>query len=184
MIFLPPHLRPIASSSRLVLSGGMLALLLGLPMSSAVAQTFTGRGHDIEDGDTIHVLRSGGQIVVVHLWGIDAPEIGQPYGAAARQVAWRAVLRQRIRVVERDDDRAGRPVAEVRIDGETLNERLVRKGLAWHCEAQAPGARRLKRLERRARVASRGLWSHPNPRPPWLWRENRQNGRGRPDQDC
>jgi hypothetical protein len=38
-------------------------------------------------------------------------------------------------------------------------------------QAYAPADAELARLESEARAAKRGLWSQPNPIPPWTWRK-------------
>src|SRR5258707_1009623 len=64
------------------------ALLLALLVSpAALAADFTGRVVSIADGDTLTVLAEGNRQVKVRLWGIDAPESGQPFGSRAKQSA-------------------------------------------------------------------------------------------------
>jgi hypothetical protein len=41
--------------------------------------------------------------------------------------------------------------------------------MAWWFREYAPNDRELERLEAEAREAKRGLWSQPNPIPPWDW---------------
>ncbi len=52
-------------------------------------------------------------------------------------------------------------------DGGSLNRSMVRAGMAWWYPKYAPADRELERLESEARAARRGLWSQPNPVPPW-----------------
>ena len=70
-------------------------------------------------------------------------------------------------------DRYGRRLAEVFLpDGRSLNQELIRAGLAWWFRKYSKELR-LGELERQARVAQRGLWVDPRPVPPWEWRERR-----------
>ncbi|PSQ80404.1 MAG: chromosome partitioning protein ParB [Bacteroidetes bacterium QS_1_63_11] len=144
----------------------LLGLLLGVPVS-ATGQSFAGTVHRVLDGDTVHLLRDTGQIVRVELYGVDAPERVQPYGAKARQAVRRAVAEGR------DED--GRPHYELRVGDRVLNEQLVREGLAWWDRRQAPHADHLQHLERQARADERGLWAQTNPVPPWEWRAKRRD---------
>lgn len=162
-----PSLEPCLA---VVLLGG----LLGAPISAA-GQSFAGTVHRVLDGDTVHLLRETGQLVRVELYGVDAPERGQPYGAEARQAIRRAAFRVRVRAVAEGRDENGRPHYELRVDGRTLNERLVRDGLAWWDRRQAPEADHLRHLEQQARADDRGLWAQPNPVPPWKWRAERRD---------
>ena len=73
---------------------------------------------------------------------------------------------------ERDTDWYGRTVAVVVLpDGRSLNEALVRSGMAWWYRGYAPDDRTLEGAENEARTARRGLWADPRPVPPWDWRK-------------
>lgn len=60
----------------------------------------------------------------------------------------------------RDTDRYGR----------SLNREMVRQGMAWWYRQYAPRDAELARIEAEAKAARIGLWSQPNPVPPWEWR--------------
>jgi len=145
-------------------------LLLLLACLAAAAADWQGRVVGIHDGDTLTVLRVRQQ-VKVRLYGIDCPELGQPYGRRARQRAAELAFGRTVTVRPESRDRYGRLVAWVVLpDGRTLNEILVAEGLAWHYRRYAPRARQLAEREQQARTARRGLWQDPNPVPPWNWR--------------
>jgi len=153
--------------------GVLIVFGVGGPHGVA-AQTFQGRAHRVIDGDTIHLLRETGQIVRIELYGIDAPERGQPFGTAAIRVVRRAVSRQRLEAVARDRDREGRPLFVLRVEDRRLNDQLLREGLAWWDRQHAPSANRLQKMERDARTAENGLWAQSDPVPPWTWRARRE----------
>ena len=68
-------------------------------------------------------------------------------------------------------DRYGRLVARVILpDGRDLSVELVKAGLAWHYKKYSDDEE-LARLEDEVRKAKRGLWSEPEPVPPWEWRK-------------
>ena len=48
---------------------------------------------------------------------------------------------------------------------------MVGQGAAWWYRDYAPTDGRLARLESEAKATRRGLWSQPNPVPPWVWRK-------------
>lgn len=111
------------------------------------------------DADTIDV---GG--TRVRLFGIDAPEMGQPCRADGREWdcgAWtRDAVRNRFegtyaRCQTRDMDRYGRVVAQCDVDGQDIGQLIVHSGLAW-------AFRRYSETydldEKAAAVAGRGLW--------------------------
>jgi hypothetical protein len=100
------------------------------------------------------------------------PETGQDFGSRAKQAASALAFGKTVTIKARDTDRYGRTVAEVVLpDGRSLNREMVREGMAWWYERYAPADRELARLESEARASKRGLWSQPNPIPPWEWRK-------------
>ena len=155
-----------------------LALLLCLSLAApALAATphFSGTVTAVADGNTVTVLTPDKQQVKIRLYGIDCPESGQAFGNRARQATERAMHGKHVTVRPMDTDRYGRTVAVVTMpDGSTLNEHLVREGLAWvypqHCRQEdicAP----LRKIEQAVRISKRGLWVDKNPVPPWEWRK-------------
>jgi endonuclease YncB( thermonuclease family) len=112
------------------------------------------------DADTIDV---GG--TRVRLYGIDAPEMGQPCSADGRTWdcgAWaRDAVSNRFegsyaRCDAQDVDRYGRIVAQCLVDGQDIGQMIVRSGLAW-------AFRRFSESydldEKAAALAGRGLWA-------------------------
>jgi len=136
----------------------------------AQGQSYEGKGHRVLDGDTIHLLRETGQIVRLELYGVDAPEWGQPFADAAARAVRRVIHRTDVRARAETDGPDGRSFFVVRVEDRVLNEHLLRRGLAWWDPRQAPQNNQYRRLEQRARVNERGLWAQPDPVPPWRWR--------------
>jgi endonuclease YncB( thermonuclease family) len=59
-------------------------------------------------------------------------------------------------------------------DGRSLNEELLRQGMAWwYCAYSTHPA--LGQLEEQARAAHVGLWADPHPVAPWEWRSDRRD---------
>jgi endonuclease YncB( thermonuclease family) len=155
-----------------------LALLLFvLPPTPGHAADFLAKVIGISDGDTLTVLKADRTQAKIRLHGIDAPETGQDFASRAKQAASALAFGQTVTIAPHGTDRYGRTVAEVVLpDGRSLNRELVRQGMAWWFRAYTPNDRELERLESEAREAKRGLWSQPNPIPPWDWRA----GKGQP----
>ena len=152
-------------------------LFLVLAASPALAADFAARVVGISDGDTLTVLRTDKTQVKVRLWGIDAPETGQPFGAKAKQAASELAFGKDVTIRERDKDRYGRTVAEVILpDGHSMGREMTGRGYAWWYSKYSPAERELGRLEAEAKAAKVGLWSQPGAIPPWEWR----NGVGVP----
>jgi micrococcal nuclease len=147
-------------------------LFLLLLTSPAHAADFPAKVVGVSDGDTLTVLVDGNRQVKLRLHGIDTPETGQDFGARAKQAASELAFGKQVTVREMDADRYGRTVAEVILpDGKSLNRELVRGGYAWWFSKYAPADRELAALQAEAKAAKRGLWSQPNPVPPWEWRK-------------
>ena len=111
----------------------------------------------------------------IRLYGIDCPEKGQDWGQKAKQATADLVQDRIVQIVKKDTDRYGRIVAEIILpDGQSLNQELVKLGLAWWYIKYAPKDQTLKSLENNAREAKIGLWSTTNPVPPWQWRHQKR----------
>lgn len=160
-------------------------LLLSLT-TYATAQVLEGTVTGIADGDTLYVLDAGHVSHKIRLLGIDAPEHGQAFGERSKQSLARLTYRQAVSVDWQARDAYGRILGRVRVAAaecrqsscpKTLDANLeqVKSGLAWwnkkFADTQFPGdARAYEAAERQARAAKAGLWTEPNPVPPWAWR--------------
>jgi endonuclease YncB( thermonuclease family) len=150
----------------------LLPILLLFLASPASAADYSARVIGIADGDTITVLTADKTQHRIRLHGIDAPEMGQDFGSRAKQAASSLAIGKTVTIRPRDTDRHGRTVAEVFLpDGRSLNREMVRQGLAWWFRRYAPRDADLAQIESEARAARIGLWSQPNPVPPWEWRK-------------
>ena len=95
----------------------------------------------------------------IRLWGIDCPEKGQDFGNKAKQLTSSLVFGKAVQVEPVAIDRYGRTVALVSVGSISVNEELIRQGLAWvftrYCDR--PICEGWKTLEEEARKAKRGL---------------------------
>lgn len=145
------------------------ACLFFLFVSSTGNAWFLGKCVAVTDGDTIKVLR-GGKAVRIRLFGVDCPERGQDFYRRAKEFTSEMVFGRVVEVTPVDQDDYGRLVAWVSVDGRTLNKELVAEGLAWWYRRHAPKEKELGKLEKQARKAKKGIWSLPDPTPPWEFR--------------
>lgn len=127
------------------------------------------------DGDTITVLVGGQDSVKVRLAGIDAPEKAQPFGSASKKHLSEKVFGQTVTVEWTKRDKYGRVIGRVVVDGKDVCLDQVRSGLAWHYKLYANEQTATQRTayaaaEEQARHEKAGLWSQPNPVPPWEFR--------------
>jgi micrococcal nuclease len=127
------------------------------------------------DGDTMNIDRGKGKERVI-LYGIDCPEVDQPGGAEAKKFTDDRCWKKTLSIEEKGTDRSGRIIAVVMMpDGKSLNEELVRRGLAWWSDKYAPKDATLKGLQATAQMTKTGLWAAPNPVAPWIWRNGQKN---------
>jgi endonuclease YncB( thermonuclease family) len=154
-----------------ILKISILASVMLLAVSAAV-YAFEGKVVAVTDGDTIKVLKDGKQ-VKIRLAAIDCPEKSQPYGQAAKKFTANLVAGKIVKVWATDKDRYGRIVAFVFTEEVNVNKALLEAGLAWHYKKYSRDPE-LAKLEFRAQSKKRGLWSEPNPVPPWEYRKRKR----------
>jgi endonuclease YncB( thermonuclease family) len=121
------------------------------PTSPHVPAPFTAKAH-VVDGDSICFDRGR---VRVRLFGIDAPEMSQFGGKAARGHLIRMIGGQRVTIRPVDIDHYGRIVARVQCAGSDVCLAMVRDGYAV---AMVAFSREYVAVEMDARRARRGLW--------------------------
>ncbi len=154
-------------------------IILNPAASQAGKSPWTGKVVGVSDGDTITVMRDG-RGVKVRLAEIDTPEKRQPYGQAAKRFTSNLCFGKLVTVKPATIDRYSRVVAHVILaDGRHLNEEVVSAGLAWQYKRYSKSVK-LAAIEAEAQGAKRGLWSKPNPIPPWEWRKARRGIRAPP----
>jgi micrococcal nuclease len=151
----------------------ILLILLSTLSTSSTSSTpppAIGVTISVTDGDTLKVA-AGSRTLKVRLWGIDAPELAQPYGTSATLELRRLAGATTFTLHVRSRDRYGRTVAILTLpDGRQVNNLMVQAGAAWWYQAYARKAADLMFAQDAARAARRGLWREPNPTPPWTFR--------------
>jgi micrococcal nuclease len=163
----------------LALLACFLLLLSSAAAGAATPVTREWRGvvSHVVDGDTVWVRpEGGGKPLSIRVDGIDAPEICQPGGVAARDALKQRVLGQRVSVHGRLDDVYGRQVARLELDGDDLGEWLVTQGLAWSYRYRND-AGPYARQQSQAEAARLGLFSPYAPRPLYPRVFRKQHGR-------
>ncbi len=131
----------------------------------------------VADGDTVTAVTKDNQILKIRLFGIDAPEKKQPFGQKAKQVLTEMVHKKDIDVDIVTGDRYGRSVGIIRLGNKTLNEEMIKRGLAWvyHDYCNKPECEKWTAIEEKARKDRKGLWEQPSPQAPWDFRRAEKN---------
>ena len=142
-----------------------------------LAAELNGRIVAVRDGDTIDVLTSANVRVRVRLAAIDAPEIGQAFGNAARRALSSLAYNQMARVEWSKRDDYDRVVGKLFVHGADVNLQMIERGLAWHYRAyageqSAADRKRYAAAEAAARAQKLGLWQDQHPVPPWVFRHS------------
>lgn len=130
----------------------------------------------VHDGDTITGLDDTKTQHKIRLDAIDAPELGQPYGQAAKKTLSEKVFGKNVVVTVKTTDRYGRTVGHVLIDGRDVNLEMLEEGMAWHY-VKYDHNKRLQEAEQSARAAKKGLWQDPSAEPPWDYRTEHRHGK-------
>lgn len=148
----------------------LLLVLLLVVYGNAQADEFDARVIAVMDGDTVLVLRDGRKIKV-RLLNIDAPESDQEFGKESRQALVNRVLKKQVHVHSQAVDSYGRMLAEISVDGQSVNEEQVKSGMAWEYSHFHRNKRYLS-LNRQAQESRRGLWAQAvSPISPEQWRK-------------
>jgi micrococcal nuclease len=145
---------------------------LALGPFSAQSQTLSsGIVTYVADGDTVYVrLSEHMPSVPLRLLGIDAPEICQEGGQAARQALQALLQDQPVTFLRQHTDGYGRELATVYWQGQDVARALVERGMAWSYRfGRDPGP--YAREQQLARAAGLGLFAQPNPEPPHRFRQ-------------
>ena len=144
---------------------------------------FTATGSVIanHDGDTFKLQTPDHGILTVRFSGMDTTESSQAYWKSARRELAQLVSGQPVTVHCYKKEWHGRDVCKVFTGPTDVGLDMVRRGMAWHAfqfahEQTAAERAAYTTAEKEARLGKVGLWSEPDPQPPWECRKLRQAG--------
>lgn len=148
------------------------------------------------DGDSIVVKTSKGH-TQLRIWGIDAPEKGQPYYGEAKRKLTELVGGKVVRVQNPKTDSLNRDLAFISIENfenfegsktkDNINKLILPKhqndvgsimlslGLAWHLNPDPEHDKPYRTLEEEAKSNKVGLWNDSNPKRPEEFRREVKN---------
>ncbi len=119
-----------------------------------VSYAFEGKVVGVTDGDTIKVLHNGNE-EKIRLNGIDCPESGQAFGHTAKLFVSDMVFGKIVTVTDHGQEKYGRTIGDVTIDGKSLNKELITAGLAWWYRHYSKD-KELEELEKEAKLERKG----------------------------
>lgn len=159
----------------------IIALILAVVSCTSFADQLVGKVIKVADGDTVNVLTSDNETHKIRLSGIDAPEKKQAFGNRSKQALAELIDGKIVNVEYNKLDKYQRAVGKITFNGQDVNLRQIKLGLAWH----------YKKYEREQDVEDRsiyadaeylaqrdkvGLWYDANPIAPWDYRKKKREG--------
>jgi micrococcal nuclease len=141
-----------------------------------------GRVVKVVDGDTCLVEDRDGRRHNVCLYGVDAPENGQPYWKEAREALSRRIYNKEVRFAPVETDSEGRACCNLYVGDRQINLDQVREGYGWHHTEHEP-IREFAEAERVAREHHAGLWADRRPVEPWKYRHEHREARRDSDRE-
>ncbi len=132
------------------------------------AEPYQAKVIHVWDGDSIVISTESGSHQI-RVFGIDAPEKGQPFGREAKHYLEQLLTNQSVTIEPLEQDRYQRTIANVTLQQKSVAKLLVEQGYAWVFRRYNSDKSLINR-EKRARQQKRGLWQNSNPTPPWRWR--------------
>ncbi len=100
-----------------------------LSLQAAWGGTIYGEVLKVLDGDTLDV-QVGAKVERVRIYGIDAPERGEPHYKDAKEFTAKMTMDKEVKLLKRGRGYYGRLLAFVMVDGKSVGLELVRNGLA------------------------------------------------------
>lgn len=167
------------STAVLSLAAGLFSGGLPVRVAAAADGERQWRIVNVHDGDTLTALDEANTQHRIRLEGIDAPELGQPFGRVARDRLADLAKGKTATIHGHGQDRYGRLIASVEIGHDDVGRKLVAEGLAWHYARFSKDAA-LAAAEREARSGGKGLWGDRDPVPPWEWRASERDRKRQP----
>lgn len=119
----------------------------------------------VHDGDTFALADAKYRI-----WGVDAPELDQPWGIVARETLRQLLANGEITTIRKGKS-WNRMVVQCSAGEKDVALELLKMGLAWYLPKFAPKRQDYREAEAEAREAKRGLWSDKKPVAPETWRK-------------
>jgi endonuclease YncB( thermonuclease family) len=169
---------PAFSRAEIMSFPRLIAFAFHLAFPACAVAQLSGEVVRVDDGDTLILQDAKKRAHTVRILGIDAPELGQEFGAAAQSNLLRLA---RGRAAHAECRAALSPSAQlcvVRVDGNDLGFAQIRDGMAWRWPAHAAKQTSKERAdydqaEFLVKLRRAGLWNAKNPTPPWVWRGKR-----------
>ena len=157
----------------------IIALILATASCASFADQLVGKVIKVTDGDTVNVFTSDHVTYKIRLLGIDAPEKKQAFGNRSKQALAELIDGKTVTVDYNKLDRYQRALGKIMFNGQDVNLRQVKLGLAWHYkkyekEQDVEDRSIYANAEYLAQRDKVGLWTDSNPLAPWDFRKQKK----------
>lgn len=160
--------------------------MLPAPIRDKIEYVVVGRMPRYGGGDHFELRGSDTLLHYIVIRGVDSPKPGQSFYREARGWLWKMTRNKDIRVEVVDREETMIEVADVflinddpaDIEGDlNVGLELIRQGLGWFDGSEFEDSERFQQAELEAKTNKLGLWSEPDPIPPWEFESARQTKR-------
>lgn len=146
-----------------------LVFFLLSPMITFGASEIAGKVISVIDGNTFELKTDDNEVYEIILFGIDCPELGQPFAEEAKAQLEKIILKKTLIVTIQGKNRYGIRLGTFLVKNKVdPRSTLLEKGLAWTAERNAE--EELERIRIKAAEWKVGIWKEDAPIPPWIYR--------------
>lgn len=125
------------------------------------------------DGDSLKIIKNG-QKAECRLLGIDTPEFDQKWGREAKKYVSKHYLNKKVDISITGKDKYHRFLIIVHTKTGSLNEELVKLGLAWIYPKPCQLSQKLHIAQNEAKLFKKYIWSDNKSIAPWIHRKNKR----------
>lgn len=139
-----------------------------------LAQKFQVKVVKISDGDTFTAINRDNLQLKFRIWGIDAPEKKQAFGAKSKEYLSSLIFDKTITVDVQKQDGWGRYIAYVFTpENKDVGTEMLKAGMAWQF-TEYDQSEKYRAAESQARKSKKGLWSDSHRIAPWEFRKKKK----------
>ncbi|MDH6358948.1 thermonuclease family protein [Parabacteroides sp. PF5-9] len=148
----------------------LFIIVLPVPAETIVS----GKVVRVSDGDTFTILTEEKKQVRIRIYGIDAPEIKQPFSEKSREFLADMIAGKEVAVIYQGTDNYERVIGKVKVGNiPDVGLEMLKAGFAWHY-SYFDNTQSYIMAESRAKANKRGLWVDKNPINPYLYRKSKK----------
>lgn len=151
---------------------GIILLCLLLSTNLLSQEVITGRVINVKDGDSFDLVDDNNKFHQIRLAHVDCPEKKQAFGRKAQLYTFNFTWGKYVTAYVQSTDRYRRKICEIEVDGNNLNQAIIRDGYAWHFKKYSTSELH-SNLEIAAKKKKKGLWIEPAAKAPWEFRKRK-----------